>query len=118
MTMNTKLTGRVTIPTDTDVVPETIELLNKWGADAIRDCDGTDYPEELKCVQAKVYKTFSGSSILSSPVERRYFLVASFLLFYQCFQWFETILYFQLMLAFTFKLYRLISSHIGSCQIN
>ena len=58
MKKNTILTGRVTIPTDTDVVPETIELLNKWGADAIRDCDGTDYPEELKCVQAKVYKTY------------------------------------------------------------
>lgn len=58
MKKNTILTGRVTIPTDTDVVLETIELLNKWGADAIRDCDGTDYPEELKCVQAKVYKTY------------------------------------------------------------
>jgi 1,3-beta-galactosyl-N-acetylhexosamine phosphorylase len=58
MIKNTMLTGRVTIPTDTDVVPETIELLNKWGADAIRDCDGTDYPEELKCVPAKVYKTY------------------------------------------------------------
>ena len=31
------LTGRVTIPTDLDVVPETIEVLKKWGADAIRD---------------------------------------------------------------------------------
>ena len=36
--------GRVTIPTDLDVVPETLELLERWGADAIRDCDGTDYP--------------------------------------------------------------------------
>lgn len=52
------LSGRVTIPTDIDVVPETIELLEKWGADAIRDCDGTDYPEELKSVQAKVYSTY------------------------------------------------------------
>ena len=41
-------TGRVTIPTDVDVVPETLELVKRWGADAIRDCDGTDYPEELK----------------------------------------------------------------------
>ena len=40
--------GRVTIPTDVDVVPETLELLERWGADAIRDCDGTDYPEQLK----------------------------------------------------------------------
>ncbi len=51
-------TGRVTIPTDVDVVPETLELLKRWGADAIRDCDGTDYPEELKSVDAKVYSTY------------------------------------------------------------
>ena len=50
--------GRVTIPTDVDVVPETLELLGRWGADAIRDCDGTDYPEELKKVDAKVYSTY------------------------------------------------------------
>ena len=50
--------GRVTIPTDVDVVPETLELLGRWGADAIRDCDGTDYPEELKQVDAKVYSTY------------------------------------------------------------
>ena len=50
--------GRVTIPTDVDVVQETIELSKRWGADAIRDCDGTDYPEELKKVDAKVYSTY------------------------------------------------------------
>ena len=50
--------GRVTIPTDVDVVPETLELVRRWGADAIRDCDGTDYPEELKGVDAKVYSTY------------------------------------------------------------
>ena len=50
--------GRVTIPTDVDVVPETMELLERWGADAIRDCDGTDYPEALKEVGAKVYSTY------------------------------------------------------------
>ena len=55
---NLKRKGRVTIPTDVDVVPETLELLERWGADAIRDCDGTDYPEELKQVDAKVYSTY------------------------------------------------------------
>lgn len=53
-----KTKGRVTIPTDLDVVAETKELLECWGADAIRDCDGTDYPEELKKVDAKVYSTY------------------------------------------------------------
>ena len=28
--------GRVTIPTDMDVVPETLKILDYWGADAIR----------------------------------------------------------------------------------
>ena len=50
--------GRVTIQTDVDVVKETLELVKRWGADAIRDCDGTDYPEELKNVNAKVYSTY------------------------------------------------------------
>ena len=49
--MNTK--GRVTIPTDMDAVPETLDLLKRWGADAIRDCDGTDFPQELKDADAK-----------------------------------------------------------------
>ena len=56
--VNENKKGRVTIPTDVDVVPETLELLKRWGADAIRDCDGTDYPEELKAVDAKVYSTY------------------------------------------------------------
>ncbi len=55
---DTHNTGRVTIPTDVDVVPETLDLLKRWGADAIRDCDGTDYPEQLKAVDAKVYSTY------------------------------------------------------------
>lgn len=50
--------GRVTIPTDVDVVNETKEILKRWGADAIRDCDGTDFPEELRNVNAKVYSTY------------------------------------------------------------
>lgn len=51
-------TGRVTIPTNLDVVPETIEILKRWGADAIRDCDGTEFPEELTQTGAKIYSTY------------------------------------------------------------
>ena len=51
-------TGRVTIPTDLDVVPETLEILKKWGADAIRDCDGTNFPQQLKDADAKIYSTY------------------------------------------------------------
>ena len=53
-----RMTGRVTIPTDLDVVPETLQILKKWGADAIRDCDGTDFPQELKDADAKIYSTY------------------------------------------------------------
>lgn len=50
--------GRVTIPTDLDVVPQTLEIIDKWGADAVRDCDGTDFPTELTEVGAKIYSTY------------------------------------------------------------
>ncbi|WP_343247602.1 1,3-beta-galactosyl-N-acetylhexosamine phosphorylase [Diplocloster hominis] len=50
--------GRVTIPTDIDVIPETLTLMERWGADAVRDCDGTDFPKELREVDAKIYSTY------------------------------------------------------------
>ena len=50
--------GRVTIPTDLDVVPETLEIMRRWGADAIRDCDGTDFPAQLQNQNAKIYSTY------------------------------------------------------------
>ena len=50
--------GRITIPTDMDVVPETRKIMEYWGADAIRDCDGTEFPEELKDTGAKIYSTY------------------------------------------------------------
>ena len=57
--MNEKMSrGRVTIPTDLDVVPETLEIMKRWGADAIRDCDGTDFPAELQNQDAKIYSTY------------------------------------------------------------
>lgn len=53
-----KQRGRVTIPTDMDVVKETMRLAEKWGADAVRDCDGTEFPMELKDAGMKVYATY------------------------------------------------------------
>ena len=55
--MSEKL-GRVTIPTDVDVIEDTLKLAKRWGADAVRDCDGTDFPKELKDVGLKVYSTY------------------------------------------------------------
>ena len=53
-----KTKGLVTIPTDVDVVSGTLELMERWGADALRDCDGTDFPKELQNVDAKIYSTY------------------------------------------------------------
>ncbi|MBO8435541.1 MAG: 1,3-beta-galactosyl-N-acetylhexosamine phosphorylase [Spirochaetes bacterium] len=50
--------GRVTIPTDEGIVKETLDMLSYWGADAIRDCDGTEFPIELKDSGAKIYSTY------------------------------------------------------------
>ncbi len=50
--------GKVTIPTNIGIEKETIEFMNKCKADAIRDCDGTEFPEELKNIDAKIYATY------------------------------------------------------------
>ena len=50
--------GRLTLPTDLDVIDQTIALKEKLGADAIRDCDGTEMPEEILGLDAKIYATY------------------------------------------------------------
>lgn len=50
--------GRLTLPTDLDVIDETIALKESLGADAIRDCDGTQMPQELLDMDVKVYATY------------------------------------------------------------
>lgn len=51
-------TGRVTIPTDLDITKETLALAKRWGADALRDSDGTEFPKELSEAGMKVYATY------------------------------------------------------------
>ncbi len=50
--------GRITIPTDADFVEGTKKYVEKWGADAVRDCDGTELPENVGELAKKVYKTY------------------------------------------------------------
>ncbi len=50
--------GRVTIPTDLNIIKETLETARKWGADALRDCDGTEFPPSLASSGLKIYKTY------------------------------------------------------------
>ena len=50
--------GRLTIPTDLDMVQETIDLAQELYADAIRDCDGTSMPQEILDCGRKIYATY------------------------------------------------------------
>lgn len=50
--------GRVTIPTDENYVEGTRIIAEKWGADAVRDCDGTHLPKNAKELAEKVYNTY------------------------------------------------------------
>lgn len=53
-----KLVGRVTVPTDVDVIEDTLRVIDLWKADAIRDCDGTNMPDELRTLDVKQYSTY------------------------------------------------------------
>lgn len=50
--------GRVTIPTDKNFIDGTKKYAELWGADAVRDCDGTELPENARELAGKVYKTY------------------------------------------------------------
>lgn len=50
--------GRVTIPTDESFVEGTKKIAKLWGADAVRDCDGTVLPDCANQLADKVYNTY------------------------------------------------------------
>ena len=50
--------GRLTIPTDANYVEGTKDFIKRWGADAVRDCDGTELPVGVSKLAEKVYKTY------------------------------------------------------------
>lgn len=56
--MKKTLKGRLTIPTDENFVEGTKKYVEKWGADAVRDCDGTELPKNAGELAEKVYKTY------------------------------------------------------------
>ena len=43
-----KTRGRVTLPSEAGFLNETKEMLVRWGADALRDSDGTKLDPEIK----------------------------------------------------------------------
>lgn len=48
----------MTLPSENNFLYETKELLERWGADAIRDSDGTKLDEDVKDLDAKIYTTY------------------------------------------------------------
>ena len=50
--------GRVTVPTDENYVEGTKKIADLWGADAVRDCDGTHLPKNALEIADKVYNTY------------------------------------------------------------
>lgn len=53
-----KTKGRVTLPSESNFLEQTKELLARWGADAIRDSDGTKLDEDIKKLDASIYTTY------------------------------------------------------------
>lgn len=53
-----KTFGRVTLPGESNFLEETKDLLERWGADAIRDSDGTKLDEGIRNLNAKIYTTY------------------------------------------------------------
>ena len=53
-----KTKGRVTLPSEGNFLEETKEMMERWGADALRDSDGTKLPEEIKALDASIYTTY------------------------------------------------------------
>lgn len=50
--------GRVTLPSESGFLKQTQEMLERWGADAIRDSDGTKLSSDIKSLDAKIYTTY------------------------------------------------------------
>lgn len=53
-----KTKGRVTLPSESNFLNETKEMLDRWGADALRDSDGTKLDAATKALDAKIYTTY------------------------------------------------------------
>lgn len=53
-----KTRGRVTLPSESNFLEQTREMMDRWGADAIRDSDGTKLSDDIKQLDAKIYTTY------------------------------------------------------------
>ncbi|MCW6661201.1 1,3-beta-galactosyl-N-acetylhexosamine phosphorylase [Aerococcaceae bacterium NML201209] len=53
-----KSKGRVTLPSEANFLEETKELLERWGADTIRNSDGTQLTEDVKDLPVDIMSTY------------------------------------------------------------
>lgn len=53
-----KSTGRLTLPIERGFLKETKDLMERWGADAVRDSDGTKHDQETLSLPATIYSTY------------------------------------------------------------
>ena len=61
-----KMRGRLTLPSEENFFEETNELVNRLGADAIRDSDGTKLSDDVKDIDAEIYTTYFVARDLNS----------------------------------------------------
>lgn len=80
-----KTRGRLTLPSEENFYDETIEMLERLGADAIRDSDGTHLPDDLKGLEGvdtyTAYFPARGHNEFAKDVPfewSRYYLMSSF----------------------------------------
>ena len=52
-----KTKGRFTLPGESGYEKLTLELAERWGADVIRDSDGTELSDEIKTAGYDIYST-------------------------------------------------------------
>lgn len=74
--------GRLTLPAEVGAERETIELIARLGADAVRNSDGTELPEQAASMVDKVYATYFVARgdqdwALAHPDERQQFYLLS-----------------------------------------
>lgn len=79
-----KTKGRLTLPSEENFYDETIEMMERLGADALRDSDGTSLPEDIKDIEdVSIYTTYfttrgDNEFAQSVPLEwSRYYLMSN-----------------------------------------
>ena len=81
-----KKRGRLTLPSEENFYDETVEMLERLGADAIRDSDGTKLPDDIKDIEGvdiyTTYFTARGHNEFAEKVPfewSRYYLISDFI---------------------------------------